>query len=127
MARTRKGVNQFFRDKILTDPILFPQIGIRLPGLTFGPKRMTASTLTVRDLPKIDIVLLSHAHFDHFDTRTLHGDHGQADTWSASLEPNEKSRFFSMLSQLRIRGTGSIKQASHHEEYDYQIRLKGDS
>jgi L-ascorbate metabolism protein UlaG (beta-lactamase superfamily) len=36
------------------------------------PKRLTAPALTVRDLPKIDIVLLSHAHFDHFDMRTLH-------------------------------------------------------
>ena len=52
--------------------MLFPRIGIRLPGLTLGPKRLTASALTVRDLPKIDIVLLSHAHFDHFDMRTLY-------------------------------------------------------
>src|ERR1700731_3602854 len=36
---------------------------------------LTASALTVRDLPKIDIVLLSHAHFDHFDMRTLHRFH----------------------------------------------------
>jgi L-ascorbate metabolism protein UlaG (beta-lactamase superfamily) len=57
---------------ILTDPVLFPRIGLRLPGLTLGPKRLTAPALTVRDLPKIDIVLLSHAHFDHFDMRTLH-------------------------------------------------------
>ncbi len=62
----------FFGIKILTDPVLFPRIGIRLPGLTLGPKRLTASALTVRDLPKIDIVLLSHAQFDHFDMRTLH-------------------------------------------------------
>ena len=62
----------FFGIKILTDPVLFPRIGIRLPGLTLGPKRLTAPALTVRDLPKIDIVLLSHAHFDHFDMRTLH-------------------------------------------------------
>jgi L-ascorbate metabolism protein UlaG (beta-lactamase superfamily) len=62
----------FFGIKILTDPVLFPRIGIRLPGLTVGPKRLTAPALTVRDLPKIDIVLLSHAHFDHFDLRTLH-------------------------------------------------------
>ena len=55
----------FFGIKILTDPVLFPRIGIRLPGLTVGPKRLTAPALTVRDLPKIDIVLLSHAHFDH--------------------------------------------------------------
>ena len=62
----------FFGIKILTDPVLFPRIGIRLPGLTLGPKRLTASALTVRDLPKIDILLLSHAHFDHLDMRTLH-------------------------------------------------------
>jgi len=62
----------FFGIKILTDPVLFSWIGIRLPGLTLGPKPLTASALTVRDLPKIDIVLLSHAHFDHFDMRTLH-------------------------------------------------------
>src|SRR6202035_1324450 len=65
----------FFGIKILTDPVLFPRIGLRLPGLTLGPKRLTASALTVRDLPKIDIVLLSHAHFDHFDLRTLHRFH----------------------------------------------------
>jgi L-ascorbate metabolism protein UlaG (beta-lactamase superfamily) len=65
----------FFGIKILTDPVLFPRIGIRLPGLTLGPKRLTAPALTIRDLPKIDIVLLSHAHFDHFDMRTLHRCH----------------------------------------------------
>src|ERR1700730_3272858 len=65
----------FFGIKIPTDPVLFPRIGIRLPGLTLGPKRLTASALTVRDLPKIDIVLLFHARFDHFDMRTLHRFH----------------------------------------------------
>src|ERR1700731_3941816 len=62
----------FFGIKILTDTTLFARIGLRLPGLTLGPKRLTGSALTVRDLPKIHIVLLSHAHFDHFDMRTLH-------------------------------------------------------
>ena len=63
----------FFGVKIITDPVLFPRIGIRIPSLfTIGPKRLTAPALTVRELPKIDIVLLSHAHFDHTDTRTLH-------------------------------------------------------
>jgi L-ascorbate metabolism protein UlaG (beta-lactamase superfamily) len=33
---------------------------------------LTAPALEFRELPKIDIVLLSHAHFDHFDLRTLH-------------------------------------------------------
>ena len=61
----------FFGIKILTDPVLFPRIGIRLPGFTIGPKRLTAPALGFRELPRIDLVLLSHAHFDHFDLRTL--------------------------------------------------------
>lgn len=61
----------FFGIKILTDPVLFPRIGIRLPGLTIGPKRLTAPALQFHELPKIDLILLSHAHFDHLDLRTL--------------------------------------------------------
>ena len=62
----------FFGIKILTDPVLFPRIGIRLPGFTIGPKRLTAPALTFDELPGTDIIILSHAHFDHFDLRTLH-------------------------------------------------------
>jgi L-ascorbate metabolism protein UlaG (beta-lactamase superfamily) len=61
----------FFGVKILTDPVLFPRIGIRLPGFTIGPKRLTAPALEFHELPKIDLILLSHAHFDHLDLRTL--------------------------------------------------------
>jgi L-ascorbate metabolism protein UlaG (beta-lactamase superfamily) len=61
----------FFGIKILTDPALFPRIGIRLPGLTIGPRRLTAPALQFQELPQIDLILLSHAHFDHFDLRTL--------------------------------------------------------
>jgi L-ascorbate metabolism protein UlaG (beta-lactamase superfamily) len=63
----------FFGIKILTDPVLFPRVGIRIPFLfTIGPKRLTAPALSVHELPEIDVILLSHAHFDHFDTKTLH-------------------------------------------------------
>lgn len=61
----------FFGVTILTDPVLFSRVGIRLPGLTIGPKRLTAPALRFRNLPHIDLILLSHAHFDHFDLRTL--------------------------------------------------------
>jgi len=61
----------FFGIKILTDPVLFPRIGIRLPGFTIGPKRLTAPALKFHELPRIDLILLSHAHFDHLDLRTL--------------------------------------------------------
>jgi L-ascorbate metabolism protein UlaG (beta-lactamase superfamily) len=61
----------FFGIKILTDPALLPRIGIRLLGFTIGPKRLTAPALKVDELPKIDLILLSHAHFDHLDLRIL--------------------------------------------------------
>src|SRR5260370_11034783 len=60
-----------FGIKILTDPVLFPRVGIRLPGFTIGPKRLTAPALEFHELPNVDLVLLSHAHFDHLDLRTL--------------------------------------------------------
>ncbi len=62
----------FFGVTILTDPVLFSRSGIRLPRLTIGPKRLTKSALEWNALPPIDLILLSHAHFDHFDMRTLH-------------------------------------------------------
>src|SRR5436190_20655292 len=61
----------FFGVTVLTDPVLFPRIGIRLPVLTIGPKRLTEPALTFAELPPIDLVLLSHSHFDHTDRRTL--------------------------------------------------------
>ena len=62
----------FFGATILTDPVLFPRIGIRLGNLTIGPKRLTKPALKWNELPPIDLIRLSHAHFDHFDMRTLH-------------------------------------------------------
>lgn len=63
----------FFGITVLTDPVLFPRIGIRFPFLTIGPKRLTQPALTLEELPKVDVVILSHAHFDHFDMQTLAG------------------------------------------------------
>jgi L-ascorbate metabolism protein UlaG (beta-lactamase superfamily) len=61
----------FFGVTILTDPVLLQRIGIPLPFTAIGPKRLTQAALTVNELPPIDLALLSHAHFDHTDWRTL--------------------------------------------------------
>lgn len=61
----------FFGLTILTDPALFPGIGIRVPGITLGPRRLIAPALNFNELPKINLVLVSHAHFDHHDLQTL--------------------------------------------------------
>lgn len=56
---------------VLTDPILGPRCGIGMGPVTLGLKRMVAPALLRSQLPHIDLILLSHAHFDHFDLRTL--------------------------------------------------------
>jgi len=56
---------------ILTDPVFSRRIGINLGIATLGMKRLVEPALKLRDLPKIDLILLSHAHFDHFDIPSL--------------------------------------------------------
>jgi len=61
----------FYGVTILTDPVLMQRIGANFGLGTLGPKRLIAPALRVEQLPEIDMVLLSHAHFDHFDMPTL--------------------------------------------------------
>jgi L-ascorbate metabolism protein UlaG (beta-lactamase superfamily) len=56
---------------VLTDPVFSRRIGINLGIATLGMKRLVNPALALRDLPKIDLILLSHAHFDHFDVPSL--------------------------------------------------------
>jgi L-ascorbate metabolism protein UlaG (beta-lactamase superfamily) len=56
---------------IITDPVMSNRIGIGLGLVTGGPRRYFAPALSVRELPKLDLILSSHAHFDHLDRPTL--------------------------------------------------------
>jgi len=61
----------FYGVRVLTDPALFPRIGVDAWITTFGPLRLTSCALSPPRLPEIDLVLVSHAHFDHLDTPSL--------------------------------------------------------
>jgi len=61
----------FYGVNILTDPVFGARAGIRIPPFTIGPKRYVAPALKISELPRIDLVLLSHAHMDHFDLPSL--------------------------------------------------------
>jgi L-ascorbate metabolism protein UlaG (beta-lactamase superfamily) len=61
----------FYGLRVLTDPVLFSRIGIDAWLTTIGPLRLTSCALEARQLPEIDLVLVSHAHFDHLDTPSL--------------------------------------------------------
>jgi L-ascorbate metabolism protein UlaG (beta-lactamase superfamily) len=56
---------------IITDPVLSSKVGIGLGLMTAGPQRLIAPALSVKQLPKLDLILISHAHFDHLDRPTL--------------------------------------------------------
>ena len=61
----------FYGTIILTDPVLYQNIGLYFWGLTFGPSRLTESALELQEIPKPDILLISHAHMDHMDYKSL--------------------------------------------------------
>ncbi|MFH0735320.1 MAG: MBL fold metallo-hydrolase [bacterium] len=61
----------FYGKIILTDPVLFDRIGVYFFGSSIGPARLTPPALTIDEMPKPDIILLSHAHMDHMDYPTL--------------------------------------------------------
>lgn len=53
---------------MLTDPIWSKRTS---PFEWFGPKRYRAPGIDFDDLPPVDLVLVSHNHYDHMDLRTL--------------------------------------------------------
>lgn len=56
---------------ILTDPVFSRRIGPRVGRRTFGVARSSPSPIDPTNLPPIDLILLSHAHFDHLDIPSL--------------------------------------------------------
>ena len=53
---------------ILTDPVWSDRVG---PWGLVGPSRVRAPGIRFDDLPRIDVVLVSHNHYDHMDLATL--------------------------------------------------------
>ncbi len=52
----------------LTDPHLTERAS---PVSFIGPKRLFPSPISLKNLPRIDVVIISHSHYDHLDLPTL--------------------------------------------------------
>lgn len=56
---------------ILVDPVFASRIGMSVGTRTFGVERMAPPPVSIESLPPIDVILITHAHFDHLDKPTL--------------------------------------------------------
>ena len=99
----------FYGMRILTDPTLYPRIGVDLGVGSLGPLRLVQCALTPDALPEIDVVLVSHAHFDHLDTPSLGAVRGRpAAVMAPATSDLLPRRYYSSVSELRWNETATI-------------------
>lgn len=99
----------FYGVHILTDPALYPRIGVDLGLGTLGPMRLVHCALTPDELPDIDIVLVSHAHFDHLDTPSLGSIRGRpAAVMASSISDLAPQRRYSSVRELRWNEAATV-------------------
>jgi L-ascorbate metabolism protein UlaG (beta-lactamase superfamily) len=92
----------FYGVRIVTDPVFFARIGVDVGIGSFGPLRLTACALAPAAMPELDLVLVSHAHFDHLDTPSLRAVRGRP---AALVAPHTSTllprRRYSSIDELR--------------------------
>jgi L-ascorbate metabolism protein UlaG (beta-lactamase superfamily) len=54
--------------RVLTDPVWGPRAS---PFALVGPKRFQPVPVTLREMPPVDVVIISHDHYDHLDYPTI--------------------------------------------------------
>lgn len=84
---------------IITDPVWATRVG---PGYVVGVRRVKKPGVSLQDLPKIDLILLSHNHYDHMDKRTLR-----------FLAGRDNPKIVSSLGNLR-----ALKKIGFNEAYE---------
>jgi L-ascorbate metabolism protein UlaG (beta-lactamase superfamily) len=90
---------------ILTDPVFSTRIGLSLGPMTVGLKRLVAPAATIARMPRPDLILLSHAHMDHFDIPSLRELEGRTTVITASNTSD----------LLRAKRYGSVRELRWNE------------
>lgn len=100
-------VVQFDGITIMTDPVFSP----RCAPLSFaGPKRYRDPPCKIEDLPKIDVVVISHNHYDHLDidsVRKLNAKFGADLRWYVPI---------GMQDWMTSAGCSDVRQLTWWEE-----------
>ena len=92
---------------ILTDPFLTEHAS---PVPPFGPERFAPPGLTIAQLPPIDVLLLSHNHYDHLDLPTIEALPARERT--RAIVPLRLGHYFS------ARGFSHVRELDWHDEVE---------
>jgi len=96
---------------VLTDPMW----SARASPLSFaGPKRFVPPALALEALPPLDVVLLSHNHYDHLDRPTVR----------ALARAHPGARWLVPLGLARVLRGWGVREVAEHDWYD-EARLDG--
>jgi len=86
---------------VITDPVFSNRIGIGLGPVTVGLKRLVEPALTLAEIPRADLILLSHAHMDHFDLPSLRRLEGRKTTVITAVNTSDL---------LRVKRYGAVHE-----------------
>ena len=97
--------------RVLVDPVWEQRTA---PVEWFGPKRFFAPPLPLEELPPIDMVLISHDHYDHLGARTVRR--------LTQLEGTAGAQWVTALGVGRILKQWGVKQV-HELDWTESLRL----
>jgi N-acyl-phosphatidylethanolamine-hydrolysing phospholipase D len=103
---------QFAGLNILTDPHFSER---STPVRFFGPKRYTQPGLRIEDLPHIDLIVISHNHYDHLDQASVEQLYER--------QKDDPPRFFVPLRQKRWfddLAIPNVVELDWHERQEFQ-------
>jgi L-ascorbate metabolism protein UlaG (beta-lactamase superfamily) len=98
---------------ILTDPVFSTRIGVNLGLVTVGLKRLVAPAASIRQMPRPDLILLSHAHMDHFYLPSLRQleDRGTAVITASNTSDLLRIPSYASVRELRWNETARVGAA----------------
>ena len=94
---------------IITDPLFSKNAG----PLIFGPKRYVSPAIKLNEIPKIDLFLLTHNHYDHLDYSTIRS------------FPYKESRVLTPLKLSKYFIRNGFKHVNELDWYD-EIKINDD-
>lgn len=99
---------QWKKYNIITDPIWSERCS---PFKNLGPKRVHSPGIAKKDLPPIDLILVSHNHYDHMDLKTL--------KWIAQRDDCPIVTTLGNKKYLKSKGLNRITELDWGQEFSF--------